>query len=354
MKWLAITAVVLGSLAFAQMRMSVEQLQAFVRSSIELKHQDKRVAEYLRKVQLSDKLDERTAEDLLGMGAGPHTYNALRELVKSSSTLPPPAPPKAKAAPTPIPPPSEADQKRIIDEVREYALGYAKRLPDFICTQVTRRYIDPSGMEFWQRTDIITTRLTYFERKEEYKVLLVNNRMTEIPYDRLGGATSQGEFGTFLKQVFEPESETTFQWERWATLRGNRVHVFNYRVSQSRSQWSINYQRVQEIVPGYRGLIYVDANSPAVFRITMEAENIPPSFPIQQASTVLDYDFIDIAGSSYLLPLRAVMRMREGKFLIKNENEFRLYRKFGADTTITFETPEPLPDEKTQEQPAKP
>jgi hypothetical protein len=209
-------------------------------------------------------------------------------------------------------------------------------------------------MEFWHRTDIITTRLTYFERKEEYKVLLVNNRMTEIPYDRLGGATSTGEFGTLLREIFEPESETTFQWERWATLRGNRVHVFNYRVSQARSQWSINYQRVQEIVPGYRGLIYVDANSPAVFRITMEAEGIPPSFPIQQASTVLDYDFIEIAGNSYLLPLRAVMRMREGKFLIKNENEFRLYRKFGADTTITFETPEPLPDEKTQEQPAKP
>lgn len=354
MKWLAITAVVLGSLAFAQMRMSVEQLQAFVKSSIELKHQDKRVAEYLRKVQLTNKLDERTAEDLLGMGAGPNTYNALRELVKSSSTLPPPAPPKPKATPTPIPPPSEADQRRILDEVREYALGYVKRLPDFICTQVTRRYIDPSGMEFWQRTDIITTRLTYFEHKEEYKVLLVNNRMTEIPYDRLGGATSTGEFGTLLREIFEPESETSFQWERWATLRGNRVHVFNFRVSQARSQWRISYQRVQEIVPAYRGLIYVDKDSPAVFRITMEAENIPASFPIQQASTVLDYDFIEIAENSYLLPLRAVMRMREGKFLIKNENEFRLYRKFGADTTITFETPEPLPDEKTQEQPAKP
>jgi hypothetical protein len=37
-----------------------------------------------------------------------------------------------------------------------------------------------------------------------------------------------------------------------------------------------------------------------------------------------------------------------------NEAEFHLYRKFGADTTITFDTPDELPADKTQEQPATP
>ncbi len=342
------------SAAAAETRMTVEQLQSFIRSSVELGHQDKKIAEYLRQVRLSYKLDDRTVEDLVGAGAGPKTLESLRELQKSSSSLPAAPPPKPKAVPVAIAAPPAAEQKQIIDDVREYALNYVKRLPDFICTQVTRRYIDPAGLEFWQRTDVITTRLSYFEKKEDYKVLLVNNRMTEIPYDKLGGATSTGEFGTLLKEIFEPETDATFQWERWATLRGKRVHVFNFRVSQARSQWRISYQRTMEIVPGYRGLIYVDRDAPVVLRITMDAENIPVSFPIQQASTVLDYDFTDIAGNAYLLPLRAVVRMREGKFLIKNEVEFRLYRKFGAEATITFDTPEPLSDEKTQEQPAKP
>jgi hypothetical protein len=30
-----------------------------------------------------------------------------------------------------------------------------------------------------------------------------------------------------------------------------------------------------------------------------------------------------------------------------------MYRKFGAEATIKFETPEPLPAEKTDEQPPK-
>ena len=46
--------------------------------------------------------------------------------------------------------------------------------------------------------------------------------------------------------------------------------------------------------------------------------------------------------------------MRAGKFLSKNEVEFRMYRKFGAEAIIKFETPEPLPPDKINEQPVKP
>jgi hypothetical protein len=55
-----------------------------------------------------------------------------------------------------------------------------------------------------------------------------------------------------------------------------------------------------------------------------------------------------------MLPMKAVLRMRQGKFLVKNEVEFRLYRKFTAESGITYDTtPEPLPESKTQEQPVK-
>ena len=253
-----------------------------------------------------------------------------------------------------LPAPSRTEQEEILAHLREYALNYTKRLPDFICTQVTRRYVDPSGLEFWQRQDVITARLTYFEQKEQYKLVLVNGTMTERPYEELGGATSTGEFGSMMRELFEKETATRFQWERWATLRGKRTHVFSYRVAQPRSQWRISYERSQNLYPAYHGLIYADRDTLMVMRVTLEAESLPPSFPIQEASTVLDYDYTDISGAEYMLPLKAVVRMREGKFLVKNESEFRLYRKFAAEATITFETPEPLPEEKTTEQPPQP
>jgi hypothetical protein len=61
---------------------------------------------------------------------------------------------------------------------------------------------------------------------------------------------------------------------------------------------------------------------------------------------------VTIAGSEYVLPLKAVVRMRSGKLLTKNEAEFRMYNRFGAEATITFE-PDPLPEDATKEQPPR-
>ena len=56
-----------------------------------------------------------------------------------------------------------------------------------------------------------------------------------------------------------------------------------------------------------------------------------------------------------MLPLKAVVRMREGRLLAKNDVEFRLYRKFSAAATVTYEPPPPpLPEERTKEQPPVP
>lgn len=339
----------------AQMRMTVPQLVSFVKSSVDLKHDDKKVASYLKQVKLTQQLTAGAMEDLQAYGIGPKTLEALDALREASKTLtPPPAAAPKPPPPPPLPPPSAEDQQKIIAQIRDYALNYSKRLPDFICTQVTRRYADPSGLEFWHKLDTVVTKLSYFEQKEDYKVMLVNDRPTDVSYDKLGGSISSGEFGSMMREIFEPESAATFEWTRWATLRGRRHHVYSYRVPKDRSRWSLDYEHRLQYVPGYHGLIFVDRDSVTVSRIRLEAENVPPSFPIQQASIELDYDSVDISGIPFVLPLKHTMRMREGKLLIKNEVEFRMYRKFGAEAVITFgDTPEPLSDDKLKEQPAQ-
>ncbi len=155
-----------------------------------------------------------------------------------------------------------------------------------------------------------------------------------------------------MRELFEPNTMARFEWQRWGTLRGKRNHVYSYFVAQPNSKWTVSYQRTDVTTPGYRGLVFVDRESLEVTRITLDAD-MPPSFPVQLAQTVLDYDSMDISGSRFMLPLRAEVRMRAGKEMVKNEVEFRLYRKFGADTSIKFDTPEPLPSDVTTEQPPK-
>jgi len=162
-----------------------------------------------------------------------------------------------------------------------------------------------------------------------------------------------------LEDIFEPSSMAQFEWERWATLRGRRMHVFSFRVLKPYSKYSIRDDATGEtVVPGYHGLIYADRDSLRVMRITMECDDIPAGFPVRDATEVMDYDFANISGEKFLLPLKADLRFRGGRALVWNEIEFHLYRKFSADATITFapadDTPEgAIPPDQLREEPPK-
>src|SRR5450755_4490036 len=99
---LLVALVAVGS---AQMKMTVEQLATFVKSSVQLKEDDRKVAEVVKKIQLSNQLDARTIESLQELGAGRLTVAALKTLRTDSASLPaaPAAAPKLTAAPIPGP-----------------------------------------------------------------------------------------------------------------------------------------------------------------------------------------------------------------------------------------------------------
>ena len=331
--------------AWAEVRMTVEQLKSFIQSSRKLGHTDKQVADYLRNVKVTERLDAGVIEDMQAGGAGSRTLEALRKLSTDSKTMPAPAAPVPKPVVVMPPPPDSLEQGQVLDQASEYARDYIKRLPNFICTQVTRRYVDPAGLEFWQTQDTIVTKLSFFEQKEDYKVVLVNNRPVNTTMHSVGGTTTTGEFGTLLKDLFDSATAARFDWERWATLRGKRAYVFSYRVEQPRSKYTITFERTQSTTPGYTGLIYVDRETRAIMRVTQDVLETPTGFPINQVRNVLDYDYIPIAGQTFVLPLKASTVSRMGKVMFKNDTEFRMYNRFGTESTITF-APDPLSEEQ--------
>src|SRR5205809_5307311 len=84
--------VAMGLLAYGQRQMSVPDLVTFIKSSIQLRNDDRAVADTVRRIKLTNRLDSGTVEDLQGLGAGPRTMAALRELITASASLPVAAP----------------------------------------------------------------------------------------------------------------------------------------------------------------------------------------------------------------------------------------------------------------------
>ncbi len=341
-------------ISLAQQPLSYDQLRDIVRSSISQGLTDKEVSKYLRQQKLNFALTEPLMEEFVGWGIGPRTLNVLRELKPGTEGLP--APNVAKPA-GPLrrgpPPPPEQEQRRIIEEARRNALEYTAGLPDFVCLQITRRFVDPSGLEMdWLKYDEIKTRVSYFEHHENYEVMSVNNKVTSRTMLELGGAISTGEFGSMLAEVFLPSTEAEFRWARHSLLRGHGVYVFHLYVPRRRSRWQISFQGERKLIAGYRGLVYIDKESERVLRVVTRADDMPADFPIQEAQQRLDYDLTDISGRQFLLPLKAQMRMRRGRTLTRNNTEFRLYRKFSAEATITFDEIEDLEPLSEEEEPS--
>jgi hypothetical protein len=365
----------------AQMQMNVDQLVQFIRSELALKqHSDKQVAAYVKKLQLTEKLTDKTILDLEAQGAGPKTVQALQELRDQTAAMKPPthdatyspatAPdnPMATGTPTaslqtklpPIPPPNSIEQQKILGMMKEYALNYTDNLPNFVCVQVTRRYIDPNAGDHYRSIGTVLAKVSYNEGHEKYQVYSVNGHYedTDMEHVNAGGAISSGEFGSLMREIFEAGSDADFGWDHWATLRGRKMAVFNYFIDSGHSKYSIQYTAGpgddQRIITAYKGLIYADPNTGEITRIKFIAVDIPRSFPVSEATEVLDYDLVDINGHQYVCPMLARLYMTAGRQKSRNEIEFRDYRKFGTESEIEYgaEAPPPIPESQTQEQPA--
>ena len=245
------------------------------------------------------------------------------------------------------PAPSSEEQSTIIGGIREKAMNYVESLPDYMCSQLTRRYVDPTGHDDWRPKDVILARLTYFEKHEDYKLISINDTAVNgRAYNSLGGAISRGEFGSMLRGVFDPHTNTAFRWETWTTHRGHLSYVFSYKVPLDHSQYTIQYQATRNdrgttIRAGYHGSIIADKATNRVLRITLEADGLPKNFPVRHASQVLDYDFVKIGDAEYLLPLTSEFRSFARHRSSRNLVEFRNYRKFSADAKISFEDGSP-------------
>lgn len=349
----ALLGVTLAFAVFAQQQITVKMLVEFVTSSVGKKMQDKEVAQYLGSMRMSERLDPRTIEDLQRKGAGPKTVAALNKLAEYSASLKAPAAVPAAEQPRLPDPPSYEDQQKIIAEAREYAIDFTKNLPDFICLEDTHRYYDrhykPGTEGSWAIQDRLLEKLTFFDQHEKYELISRNDdSLYGKSTSAVGGALSRGDFGTLLKDIFDPDSDAEFHWERWGNLDKHLMHVYTYQIDKPHSKLTISYGNGdRETTPGYHGEIFVEKGPNVIWRITVIPEP-EPTFPIQDIHQVLDYRYSDISGQTFLLPQSIEVVMRSDGIGNKNNIEFRQYRKYSADTSITFD------DKDTGTEPASP
>jgi hypothetical protein len=338
--------------------MTVGRLMEWLRNPATAKENDSELASFLSKVKLTERLDDKTLDSLRGVVIfGPKTMDALHRLRDQSKSLQEPN--AASVLPQPLPPvPNAEEQASIIDDARRYAIDYSEKLPNFFCYEREQRWAAPARTAAepnWQTQDTIVKRVTYYGQKEDEKVLQHNNTYTTVDMKSLGGSQSIGDFGSMLRQVFDPQTAAIFEWRGWSRADKQLFMTFDFRVPLERSQYRLEVED-HSIRTAYRGWVLLEARNHAVLRISVEAVNIPADFPLRSASDTVDYALEKIADQSYLLPVEADIYMGTVDTMTKNVKRFMSYRKYEVTDGITFDEKDlpPLPTDPAQEKKPEP
>jgi hypothetical protein len=234
---------------------------------------------------------------------------------------------------------SPVEQKAAIRAVREYALSYTKRLPNYTCTQTTRQTLTrPPGRLL--RASVIEEQLSFVDSQEIRRITRVDGRPVSGPVSQQEAAAqppqmSWGEFGNLLDVIFEPGTGADLRWDRVATLNRRRVDVIAFHVPQPKGYVLTESKRTIQVP--FEGFVYADAQTHTVVRIQMKCAMIPDNSEYQAVDLTLDYKPARVAGQEFILPSRYQLNFRTDQLTAANEAEYTAYRRFSADATIQFE-----------------
>ncbi len=237
--------------------------------------------------------------------------------------------------------PGGASPDPVIEAARQKASSFTETLPNYVVKQFTTRYrTDPASKdrEAWKQLDVVTADVVYDYGRESYANVLDNGKRTKDIQQT--GAWSEGEFAGILKTLLSPASEAQFSNGRQVTIVNRPAYRYDYLVSQPHSDWLIQANG-EKYRPSYAGVIWIDKETYRVLRIEMAARDMPREFPLDTVKSSVDYDFVAIEDHTFLLHVHseAVSCIQGTSECTRNVIEFRDYKKYAADTSITFEGP---------------
>ena len=232
-----------------------------------------------------------------------------------------------------------AEDDPVIAKAREVAASFAGSLPNFFCQQVTTRYQSDHPKQGWDPVDVVTAEVAYENGRESYKNIRIGNKSTNKPMEDIEGTRSTGEFATILEDLLSPTTAAQFRRKGQDTIHGRATWVYKYEVTRERSHWRIEAPS-QLYYPAYQGTVWIDQETGRALRIEQQSRNMPLLFPFDTVETATDYDFVRLSTPEpFLLPVDAEVLscVRGTNTCMRNRIEFRNYRKFGAESNVTFD-----------------
>jgi hypothetical protein len=232
--------------------------------------------------------------------------------------------------------PTAAEQAAALATVRDYALNYAKRVPDYICSQATQEKTTTFSVQGDRKElNVIEADVGVLDHQEVGMITKMNGQSATIdaPKD-LAEAFARGEFAGLLERIFGSQPGAEVRYDRVVTKDGKRQYVFSYRVPKA------NGYPFQEgkgtVVAAFKGSVFADFDTKAIVRVEVQANEFPGGSIYKTLDLKVNYKLTRVADQEFSAPsdfeLNAQLLIGETKLTA----EYKDYRLFPADAARQF------------------
>ncbi|HZU27562.1 MAG TPA: hypothetical protein VFA04_18680 [Bryobacteraceae bacterium] len=164
-----------------------------------------------------------------------------------------------------------------------------------------------------------------------------------------GGAASAGEFGAFGISVLLSDADPMAL--RFRGLSDSGLAEYTYSVPRSSSHFTVESGSHEEMKAAYEGSFFIDPRTADLKRLIVRVVHPPPDSDIAAGEIVIEYGPQSLGQVTAWLPRTSTMRMLNNRGdLVVNGSDYGQCRKFGAESTISFDSskpassaPQPLP-----------
>lgn len=248
--------------------------------------------------------------------------------------------------------PSAKEAAEVLEKSRVATLAALDDMPDFVVKQVIARSDAYAGTGNWKPLDNVIIAVSYSSEKgEQYKVLAIDGAPVESArkgdYSGLSGSTTSGEFVEALAKLFKPESKTDFKILTTDVIRNQPSLVFEYEILiQNNKNGGVGFKTPSgpkdfsftTVPAGEKGKVWIDKKNGRVLRIDSKATDIPADFRVRAYNSTIDYDWVEIAGEKFLLPIISDNRFTSADssklFQSRNLIRFKNYQRYGSEVRI--------------------
>ena len=208
-----------------------------------------------------------------------------------------PSKPSAKLASDVLLPgttPTKKNWPSFLEAIRGKIMTYAETLPNFVCSQATRRYRQ-IGRGGWRQENYSVQELSYLGNQKHYKNIGAGDSPPQ----------SADEFDSAVAGLFDYQTKAIFKFDGMEKIKGRQVVRIRYQVPKKSSNRMLHFPDKSKVVYGYEGNCWIDLEDYQVVRFRAKTnKDIPKNSLLKGYELSIDFQKIQIATGFFYMPMR--------------------------------------------------